>query len=557
MDWFQLTYQLLGGLALFFYGMKMLSDGLQSASSTFIRGLIASLTNNRFVAVLVGVIVTCLVQSSSITTVMVVGFVNAGLMQLGQAIGVIFGANIGTTITGWIISIKVGKYGFLFLAFGIVPIIFAKNSRAAIYGRVLFALGLIFIGLETMSAAFKPLRTDQGFLDLMTYFAADSFGSILATVAIGCALTLIIQSSSAMLGITIALASTGSISFQTAAALVMGENVGTTITALLACVGGNIHGKRAALAHACFNLFGVAIMVVIFPYYVQFIEWIVANPADFTAADGSKPYVAVHIAASHTIFNVANVCFFLVFIRQFARFIEWLLPIKNKQSKHLEFLGNAMTLSPPLAIEQTRMAIIKMAQLIDHMLEWTNTYVTEEDSDKLRRNILKYEEITDKIHQEVMVFVGHIMQQGISEDEANQVSSLLAMSDELESVADYCQKVTSLSRYTSQPGEEFDEQTTKTVRDLMNITDIYYKFIFNSLKENREIDMDRLRVIRDDFNQRAREAKDSQLERVKVGQCSPMSCLTVNDLINNFSRIISHSRKVAEAKSGKRRVWVY
>lgn len=557
MNWFELTYQLLGGLALFFYGMKMMSDGLQSASSTFIRKMIGSLTNNRFVAVLVGVVVTCIVQSSSITTVMVVGFVNAGLMQLGQAIGVIFGANIGTTITGWIISIKVGKYGFIFLACGIVPIIFGKNSKATTYGKVLFALGLVFIGLETMGAAFKPLRSDEGFINLMTYFAADSYLSIIGTVTIGCLLTFIIQSSSAMLGITIALASTGSITFQTAAALVMGENIGTTITALLACIGGNINGKRAALAHAFFNVFGVCIMITIFPLYIHFIEWLVANPADFVAPDGSKPYAAVHIAASHTIFNVANVVIFLFFTKSFARFIEWILPIKEKQAKHLEFLGNAMTLSAPLALEQGRLAVLKMADMVDKMLEWTTTYVCGPESEKLRSKILKYEDITDKIHQEVMIFVGHIMQQGISEEEARQVNALLSMSDELESVADYCQKIISQSRHTEKPGEELNEQALKSVAELMNIADIYYKFVFAALKVGRKIDMERLKVIRDEFNTKARQTKDDQLEQVRDGQCSPMSCLTVSDLINALGRIISHSRKVAEADSGRNQVWVY
>lgn len=557
MNWFELTYQVLGGLALFFYGMKMLSDGLQSASSAFIRKMIGSLTNNRFLAVAVGVVVTCLVQSSSITTVMVVGFVNAGLMQLGQAIGVIFGANIGTTITGWLISIKVGKYGFLLLALGIVPIIFDKGSRAAVYGRVLFALGLIFIGLETMSSAFTPLRNDDSFLNLLTYFAADTYISVIGTVFIGCMLTLIIQSSSAMLGITIALASTGVISFQTAVALVMGENIGTTITALLACVGGNVNGKRAALAHTFFNLFGVIIMVIIFPMYVHFIEWLVANPADFINEDGNKPFAAVHIAASHTLFNVINAIIFVMIIRRFTRFIEWILPAREAQKKHLEFLGNALTLSPPLAIAQGRQALLKMADLVDRMIEWTRSYLCNERDEKLQRQILRYEEITDKINQEVMIFVSHIMQSGISPEEASQVNAILLMSDELESVADYCQKIIAQSRNMENSGELLPEHSVKAIEDLIKIAESYYKLIHNGLKEERPTYLDRLKGIRDDFNNKAREAKERQLASVQSGECSPMACLTINELINSLGRVISHSRKVAEADAGKNQVWVY
>src|SRR5690606_20683163 len=212
---------------------------------------------HRVYSIMVGMLVTMIVQSSSISTVMVVGFVNAGLMNLTQAIGIIFGANIGTTITGWIISIKIGKYGLLLVGAGVFPMMFARAGKWKTIGQVLFGIGLVFYGLDIMSNAFKPLRTMPEFLDAISFFSGQNYGAYIASIIMGCLLTVLVQSSSAMLGITMALATTGIIEFHTAAALVLGENVGTTITALLASVGGNINAKRAARAHALSNLCGV------------------------------------------------------------------------------------------------------------------------------------------------------------------------------------------------------------------------------------------------------------------------------------------------------------
>ena len=265
MEVFKIIYTVLGGLGVFFYGMKSMSEALQSVAGDVIKNIIHTLTKNRVSALLVGIVVTMLVQSSSVTTVMVVGFVNAGLMSLVQAIGIVFGANIGTTITGWIISIKIGKYGLLFIGLGIFPMLFGKSNKLRQIGRIMFGIGMIFFGLELMSGAFKPLRTMPEFIDAVAYFSQPNYFSYFACVVVGCILTVIVQSSSAMLGITMALATSGAIEFQTAAALVLGENIGTTITALLASVGGNIEAKRTARAHAIFNVLGVAIIFVIFP----------------------------------------------------------------------------------------------------------------------------------------------------------------------------------------------------------------------------------------------------------------------------------------------------
>src|SRR5690606_705267 len=276
-------------------------DALQNAASDVIKNVINTITKHRVYSVIVGIVVTVIVQSSSISTVMVVGMVNAGLMNLTQAIGIIFGANIGTTITGWIISIKIGKYGLLLVGMGIFPMLFARASRFKSIGQVLFGVGLVFFGLDIMTDALKPLRSIPEFLNAISFFSGQNYGAYVASIFMGCILTILVQSSSAMLGITMAMATTGIIEFHTAAALVLGENVGTTITALLASVGGNVNSKRAARAHAIFNILGVLVVFGIFPWFVELVDAMVAGDPNLVAANGEKPNIALHIATGHTL----------------------------------------------------------------------------------------------------------------------------------------------------------------------------------------------------------------------------------------------------------------
>ncbi len=279
MEVFKILYTVLGGLGIFFFGMKLMSESLQASASDVIKKVISSLTSNRFLAVLVGMIVTAIVQSSSVTTVMVIGFINAGLMTLLQGIGVIFGANIGTTITGWIISIKIGKYGLLLIGLGVFPALFSKKDSWKQIGYIILGIGLIFFGLDIMSDAFKPLRSMPQFMTAINYFSGSSYTSYIASALVGTILTAIVLSSSAMLGIIISMTSTGILDYNAAVAIILGTNIGTTITAVLASVGANVHARRAAKAHAFFNIFGVILVMTVFPYFLQLIDsFVPGNP---------------------------------------------------------------------------------------------------------------------------------------------------------------------------------------------------------------------------------------------------------------------------------------
>lgn len=550
MDWFLLFYTFLGGLGLFFYGMRILSDSLQALAGSVIRRVINALTSNRLLAVGIGAFVTTLVQSSSITTVMVVGFVNAGLMDLTQAIGVIFGANIGTTITGWIIAIKVGKYGLLLVGLGIIPIMLPLKPRFKNMGQLLLALGLIFMGLKFMSSAFKPLRSAEGFLELMQYFSADSYATLFACILMGTILTFVIQSSSAMLAITIALAMSGAITFQTGAALVIGENIGTTITAWLASLGMNTSAKRAARAHAIFNIVGALWLSIIFWHFLDFIDWLVVGEPDALAADGSKPFVATHIAAGHTAFNIANTIVFLPFLRQLSRFVIWITPAKEEaEIPHLEFLPG---MTPNLAITAAQKQLLILAGITQRSLRRTHEYtLSDSPSHKVAKQINHYEDVADNMQSEITHFLSRVQESSMSQEATELSFAIMRAADELESITDYA---ASIVRYRDRLQNERQNFSAEALQDLQNyfeatncLFDDIYKQMQDTPKEwLLEPFLERNSQLIDEAN-RMRKAHMQRLEK-KI--CNPSAGMVYADTVVALRKMRGHVINIVEALAG-------
>ncbi len=556
--WFELTYQFLGGLGIFFFGMKTLSEALQSLAGPLLRNIIKTLTTNRIMAVAIGTLVTSIVQSSSVTTVMVVGFVNAGLMELTQAIGVILGANIGTTITGWIIAIKVGKYGLLFVGLGIFPFIFARSDRFKNIGRLLFALGFIFLGLKFMGNAFKPLRTDETFLTLLQYFTADQLYSVLACVLVGACLTFVIQSSSAMLGITIALAASGAISFQTAVALVLGENIGTTITALLASIGTNTEAKRAARAHACFNLLGVACLIPFFWGFIHLVDFFISGDPDLLNPDGTRPNVATHIAAAHSLFNITMTLLFLPFLKPLAQLVTKITPSsKRKEKRHLKYLDPGMdTSSPALAIPSAEKELANLAITVQRALKRTKEYVLSLKPDsKIRERILKYEEISDAVQTEITVFVCKIQTARLSSEEASLTYGIIRAADELESIVDYCAALVRhrdrLEKTAIETKERFNKEMISELESYFIKIIKYFEEI--KLKTNNEKGIDANEIERFDnrLTEDAIRIREEHRIRVSKGLTQPVPAMLFSDMIVSLRKIKSHTTNMAEVLSGR------
>lgn len=543
MESFTILYTLLGGLGIFFFGMKMMSDALQSIGGDVIRKVINSITANRFMAVGVGLVVTCIIQSSSITTVMVVGLVNAGLMTLKQAIGVIFGANIGTTITGWIISIKVDKYGLLLVGLGFIPGLFAKSNKWTQIGRTLLGVGLVFMGLQTMSLAFVPLRDNPAFLSSISYFSGDHYGAYVASVLMGCLLTMIVQSSSAMLGITMALASTGVITYHTAVALVLGENIGTTITAILASIGAGINAKRAARAHAFFNIFGVCVMLLVLPYYFDLIDYLVPQEANFKALDGSRPYVAPHIAMAHTFFNVSATLLFIPFLNVLADFITKITPdnSKVKETPHLLMLGNPQDMLPTTSLIQAESEMKKMSDIVGRMFTLAKEYWEETTPDpKKLAKILDYERITDNIHKEATVFLCYVMERPLTHQQSQQTQALIKISDELESVADYIERL-AMYRERFKNDEALDGESRADFFDFMKEVWDFYQLAASALVDKTQVNLDSIQTKSDELQIWADSIRDKHLARISKGTYKAVTALTFSDMVVALRKIRTHS----------------
>ena len=553
MDYFKICYTVLGGLGVFFFGMKNMSDSLQAMGGEMIKKVISTLTSNRFLAVGVGTFVTMLIQSSSITTVMLVGFVNAGLMNLTQAMGVIFGANIGTTITGWIISIKVSKYGLLLVGVGVFPYLFASKDKIKNIGQLVFALGFIFFGLTIMSSAFKPLRTDPAFINHMTLFTAPTYTSYLASAGIGCLLTMIIQSSSAMLGITIAMATTGIIPFQTAAALVLGENIGTTITAQLASIGGNINARRTARGHACFNLLGVILVLSIFPYYLDFIERLVPGAADFMTADGNRPNIAVHIATSHTVFNLIATISFLPFLTPLVKFVEFIVPDRAKEitekDTRLKFIGESQHQIPDVSLLEVKNYILRLKATLDHMFRSVNTYLftdSTQTAQKFQDDIFQQEDLTDEYTTEINIFVGQIIKTDLTKNQSAVAQAYLSIADELESIGDYIKKL-AISGALYKENHYFDENIKEDLSALIKEAMDFYDDSMQIFEDNSSIDFAKMKERSKAILEKADQLRQNHVTIIMEKKVDPSGMLDYSDIVNTVRRIRSHTFGICKA----------
>ncbi len=548
---FKMGYTAVGGLGIFILGMKYLSDSLQSLSGGMIRKAISSVTTNRFLAVLVGLFVTTFVQSSSITTVMVVGLTNAGLMQLTQAIGVILGANIGTTITGWILAVKVGKYGLLLIAIGVFPMLFSKNDRISASSKVLVALGLIFFGLEIMSGAFKPLRSDESFMNLMLTLDAQSLLSILGCVAIGCMMTMIIQSSSAMLGITIALAATGAIPLYTAVALVLGENIGTTITAQFAAIGGSIASRRAAMAHSVFNVLGVFIIISFFSPYVDMIERFVPGLSGFVGADGGRPYIAAHIAMAHTFFNVTATLVMLPFLNHLAKLVTRMVPEKAGAEKGaFKYIGSPGTMPVAMGISMVFEELKRMQASVQEVLTHAVDYLQRDlkGRDRVYRKVKDLEEATDIMQHEITTFTVTLMQSGgASTAQSERAYSYVRAADELESIADYAYSFCSYMKRLDKHDLDYSAEGWKDLRNFHHEVFTFFTLVCNAFNDE---DVSSTRKIYDEanrLNDLADEVRKAHLARMKQGSCGALPALTFSDMAVALRRIKNHTVNLHEA----------
>jgi phosphate:Na+ symporter len=548
---FKMGYTAIGGLGIFILGMKYLSDSLQMLSGGLIRKAISSVTTNRFLAVLVGLFVTTFVQSSSITTIMVVGLSNAGLMQLTQAIGVILGANIGTTFTGWILAVKVGKYGLLLVALGVFPMIFSKNDRISAAAKVLVALGLIFFGLEIMSDAFKPLRDDDSFMNLMLTLDAQTLLSILGCVAIGCLMTMVIQSSSAMLGITIALATTGAIPLYTAVALVMGENIGTTITAQFAAIGGSIASRRAAMAHSVFNVLGVVIIISIFSPYVSMVEEFVPGLSSFVGEDGNRPYIAAHIAMAHTFFNVTATLVMLPFLTPLANLVTRMIPEREGAEKgSFKYIGAPGSMPVAMGITMVFEELKRMQGRTHKALRHAGSFLQRDlkGRERFYQKVKSLEDETDIIQHEITSFTVTLMQSGnASNEQSDRAYAYVRAADELESIVDYALSLCSYMRRLEKNELDYSEDAWTDLHNYHREVFAFFTQVCRAFNNEDVSSTEKIYAEANRLNDLADVVRKNHLDRMKLGSCGALPALTFSDMAVALRRIKNHTVNLHQA----------
>lgn len=542
---------LIGGLGLFLLGMKSMSDGMQAVAGPSLRRWIAAVTKNRLLSLLVGIGVTCVVQSSSITTVMTVGFVNSGLMTLQQAIGVIMGANIGTTITGWILVLNIGKYGLPIIGLAAFVYLFSKADLWRFWGMSMMGVGMVFFGLELMKDACSIIKANPAFEAWFHQFQADSYFGVLKCALVGCLLTVLVQSSSATLGITISLAYQGVISYETAAALVLGENVGTTITAFLASLGATTTARRAAYFHIVFNLLGVFWITLVFQWYILFIQWIVGGGVSEPTVTGDTttyPKTTAAIAATHSFFNVVNTMIFLPFVPGFVVLLNRLVSAKDsKERPHLTDLDIRMLETPTLAIQQSRNEIEKMGAGCEKMLDWLGELRDQDSPDKsIGDSIKEREQIFDSVQDEVAAFVTNLLSNNLPHSVADEARRQLSLADEYESVSDYLASLDKFDRKLRRDGLRFTVEQRDELRHLNQRTSEYVKAVNEGLlKNNRHIVRDTDATSKR-IKTEIKRLRRKHLEDLSNGEIPPQVSVAFLAALNAYARVRDHLETIAE-----------
>jgi phosphate:Na+ symporter len=548
---------LLGGLAIFIFGMKMMSDGLQKVADKRLRQVLNFMTQNRFMAIFAGTAITAMVQSSSATTVLTVGFVNAGLMNLSQAIGVIFGANIGTTVTAQIIAFKLNALAYPAAAVGLVLIMASKTPRMRALGETILGFGLLFLGMSTMSAILKPLRHSPGFMAWFQMFdcTPGSSGIVPASPAMMCIMvgtiaTVLVQSSSATVGLVLALASQGVLNFYTAFPLLLGSNIGTTVTAVLSCIGTNRNAQRTALAHALFNVLGSVYMYSLLflplwngkPVFLGFVDAITAGDAFAETPEN----LLRHVANAHSAFNIVNCLLFLPFVGILARICQAIIPIREEeQRKVLRYLEPKLLQTPSIALQQAVKEVTFMVRQGEKSTEECVEYFKTGKA-SLEVTILRREEELDRLQHDIAAYLVRISRAELSADESALMPALLHAVNDAERLGDHAEEMVELYHLLAEhdlklPGHELDE-----ISELSEKLGEQFTAVFRILEGGDVQGLEHVRANDKSLSQLIRRITDGNVKRIEQGACDVQAGVIFLDAVTHLERVGGHLLNIAE-----------
>lgn len=541
----QMIITLLGGLAMFIFGMNFMSDGLQKSAGEKMKSILALLTRNPVLGVIAGALVTAVLQSSSATTVMVIGFVSAGLMKLPQAISIILGANIGTTITAQLIAFSIGDYAWAFVAIGFIMYFFVKKKELVKYiGQTVFAFGVLFVGINIMGATMKPLANSQVFVDLMMQVQDIPILGVL----LGTGMTVVVQSSSATIAVLQNLAATAGpdgvtsiIGLQGALPILFGDNIGTTITAVLASIGASVTAKRTAAAHVIFNLTGTLIFIWFIPYYAQFIQLISPKGDEIDV-------IARQIANAHLCFNLFNTILFIPLIGMLVKVVTKLVPGKEQERLPSEpvFLDYNVLEQPFAAIHLATKELGRLAQMALDMIVSAQKAFIGSDSDEVRK-VLETETTVDKLQEEIVKYLSAMVSRETNTDEqGTTISNLMHVSADIEHIGDHCKNIAEFADAKIRNSYEFSDEAYSEIYGCFNLAKKMAASSMISLENDDAKMAGEVRRMEAQMNDREKELRKRHMVRLTQRKCSPEFTVIYTDVIHDIEKIGDYCNNIAD-----------
>lgn len=558
------TLRLIGALGFFIYGMKIMSEGIQKAAGNSLRRILSAMTSTRFLGLGTGFLITCLIQSSSATTVMVVSFVNAGLLSLTESIGVIMGANIGTTVTAWLVSLfgfkfKIAHFALPILAIGF-PMIFSNKNKMKSWGEFIIGFALLFMGLDALKDSVPDIKNNPEAVAFIAEFANMGFLSTLLFVLIGTILTVVVQSSSAAMAITLVLCNQGVIPLEVAAAIVLGENIGTTITANLAAAVANIHAKRAAVAHLIFNVFGVIWVIAIFGPFLELIEylWIpFHNMLQSINPEFVKSETEMQLSLFHTVFNITNSLLLIWFVNKIAAIVVRVIPSKGDADEeyHLEYISTGLMATPAMSIFEAQKETAKFGERVLKMNGFVKELITEQDTKKvikLLARVKKYEDITDRMEQDVADYLAKISEGEMSEAVSLQIRGMLSIVGDLERIGDIYYQMSKALERKIEDKIWFTPEQRKNILDMFELLDANLKNMCLNLKSNYSwVTMKNAKEQEMVLNKFRKTIRKEHFASVEKGDYNFQSAVVYADLFNSLEKVGDHTINVTEGITGE------
>jgi len=548
---------LIGSLGLFIFGMKVMSDGLQRASGERLRKMLGSLTSNRVKGVFTGFFSTAIVQSSSVTTVMTVSLVNAGLLTLRQSAGVMMGANIGTTITAWLVlllgfKVSIASYALVLIAIG-APLMFMNFPKAKEISSAIIGFAILFIGLEFLKDSVPTLDNDSPIVQFFVNYKDIPVISNIMFVLLGALVTIVIQSSSAAMALTLTMVSKGIIPYEVACAMILGENIGTTITAELASAVGNVHAKRSARIHSLFNIIGVTWILCVFPFFTSMVGYIIGgdsfDPENYDLANSA-------IALFHTMFNACNVLLMIWFVPFLVRLAERTVKSKGDADEEfkLNYIGGHVITYTGLGLLEAKQEIARFGDITSRMVKFIRALLNEpgkKESAKMFKKLAKYEEITDRFEIEIAQYLEKVAKSELTDENTLEIRSMLSIINDLERIGDIFYQMSKSMERKRDDSLYFDPKQRTNLNEMLNKVEAAFKVMNENLEgDYKSANMDKARSLEKDINVCRNELRRKYHDRIAKGDDNIQGSMIYNDLFSQCEKVGDHIMNVNEAISG-------